>query len=124
MAGQRGRSWDLSFVILLCMEHTKDDALADDLAKYFVGKPPAKHPAEVAMVKVLAFGIQFQRPHAGGKFIQKLGPEPGPFSLIPIPRHLQIPFRLGADEHDPAHARPRNRASTSRHGAPAEGLAS
>lgn len=125
MAGLRGGSPEWPFVIPLCMEHAKDDdALANDLVKYLVWKPPEKHPAELAMVEVLAFGIHFQRPHGGGKFIQKLATEPGPFPLIPIPRRLQIPFRLGSDEHDPVHARPRNRASTSRHGAPSEGLAS
>lgn len=125
MAGPRGRSRDFPFVILLCMEHAKDDdPLTDNLVKYLVGKPPEEHPAEIAMVKVLAFGIPFQRLHGGGKFVQKLTPQPGPFLLIPIPRHLQIPFRLGADEQDPVHARPRNRASTSRHGVPPKGLAS
>jgi hypothetical protein len=119
MAGLRGGSPELPFVIPLCMEHAKDDdALTNDLVKYLVGKPPEKHPAEMAKVKVLAFGIQFQSPHGGGEFIQELAPEPGPLLLIPIL------FRLGSDEHEPVHARPRNRASTSRHGAPSEGLAS
>jgi len=78
--------FDPVFVILLCVEYPKyDDADADDLVEYLVGKPPENDAAKVAVVKSLAFGIQFQRPHRGGELIQKFTSQPGPFLLIPIP---------------------------------------
>ena len=67
-------------MILFGMEDAEnDEARANDLVKYLVRKPAKKDAAEIAVVNSLAFGIQFQRPHGMGKFIQQFATEAGSF---------------------------------------------
>jgi hypothetical protein len=114
----------LPFVILLGVQDAKNDnSPTENLVENLVREAAQTDAAKVEVVEAFALGVAFKKTHRGSDFVEEFVSEPGCL-CSPIPCVREVQLGLWSNENEPTHECLRRRASTSRHGAPAEGSAS